>query len=394
MPPLLKFVPQRHCCRSSSWYACHNQFAGASRRGFHATPQHRFVDTCLSGTHTLITGLHTISGLSWVVTLPLTALLVRLCLVAPITTYVHSITQRRSQQRPLLEGWAHIYRKQIIKEHAAAGPEKCQQLLAKKLTQKSAEIYQQTGTQRWKSMLNFLQFPVWLIVIETIRRMCGTREGLIGMVQASWNEKLLGEASTNDKGSMSEPSDLELDFASNDSHTLPLEGKQMLEDVAGAPVVPIEPSLATEGALWFPDLLIPDPQLILPFMLSATMFANIRYQERTRKKRGWQLGALQRRIGNASKIVVLAVGPLTLTVPSAIHVYWISSSAFALVNNIFLDRYLPVSTAVQPFGPKTPERGGEENSIGWERQTQQIQSTQEQKERRRSRISLSSRRKP
>ncbi|KAL8715314.1 MAG: hypothetical protein Q9225_006421 [Loekoesia sp. 1 TL-2023] len=293
--------------------------------------------------------------------------------------------------RPLLEEWAHVYRKEIIKEHAAAGPEKCQQLLAKKLTQKSVEIYQQTGTQRWKSFLNYLQLPVWLVVIETIRRMCGTRKGLIGMVQNSWNENLLGEMSTNDKESMSEPNDSQLDFASNDSQTLPLEDKQMLEDVVEAPVVPIEPSLASEGALWFPDLLIPDPHVILPFILSATMFANISYQERTRKRTGWKLGAFQRRMGNAIKIVVLAVGPLTLAMPSAIHIYWISSSAFALANNILLDRYLPFSKTVQPSKPEIPKRDGQENSIRWERQAQHYQPVRRRKELNRSQKSLSSR---
>ena len=37
----------------------------------------------------------------------------------------------------------------------------------------------------------------------------------------------------------------------------------------------IESSLATEGALWFPDLIVADPQMILPFMLSGAILLNL-----------------------------------------------------------------------------------------------------------------------
>ena len=39
--------------------------------------------------------------------------------------------------------------------------------------------------------------------------------------------------------------------------------------------VPLEDSLSTGGALWFSDLLAPDPFFILPTILSSAMFASI-----------------------------------------------------------------------------------------------------------------------
>ncbi|KAL9004870.1 MAG: hypothetical protein Q9188_002331 [Gyalolechia gomerana] len=257
-----------------------------------------------------------------------------------------------------------------MEEHAAEGPKACQKRFAKMFSHKSAEIYKRTGTQRWKSFLTYLQLPVWLTVIETIRRMCGTSGGLLGMIQDSLNKSFSENTQVGDTQSISEPGRLESVFETNDWKMPPPELVKVPGDIDEASVIPTEPSLATEGALWFPDLLVPDPHLILPFILSATIFANISYQERTAKKGGLTPGVFQRRLGNAFKIVVLAVGPLTLAVPSAIHVYWISSSAFALANNILLNRYSPT---VQPRKPRESERGDEETSIVWESEARQIQ---------------------
>ncbi|KAL9027428.1 MAG: hypothetical protein Q9196_004047 [Gyalolechia fulgens] len=214
--------------------------------------------------------------------------------------------------------------------------------------------------------------------------MCGTPGGLIGMIQDGLNKSLSENSQVDDKKSISEPARLQSVFETNDWKMPPSEAVKVREDIVEAPAVPIEPSLATEGALWFPDLLVPDPHLILPFILSATMFANISYQERTAKKTGLTPGAFQRRLGNAFKIVVLAVGPLTLAVPSAIHVYWISSSAFALASNIVLNWYSPT---VQPRKPKRAERGEEQTSIVWESEARQIRSILEQRQRNKSQTS-------
>ena len=369
----------------SSLLSCCYRHDSISRRAFHTTPRYQFIDTCLSETHTLINSLHTISGLSWAATLPLTALIVRFILISPITTYVYSISRQRLQHRPLLEEWAHIYRKQIIAEHAALGPKACQKLLAKKLTKKSTEIYRNTGTQRWKGSLNFLQLPIWLTLIETIRRMCGTREGLLGILQNSLNEISPAAIPENHEDSITEPSQSQHVSDVDDSQILPLQDIQGPKNLV---TVPVEPSLATEGALWFPDLLSPDPHVMLPFILSAIMFANISYQQRTIKRAGWKLGAFQRRMGNAVKIVILAVGPLTLQMPSAIHVYWISSSIFALANNILLDWYMPTSKTVQSYKPQNSKMTGPLTPVKSNSETHQLRAIPERKRPNRSPKSL------
>ena len=104
--------------------------------------------------------------------------------------------------------------------------------------------------------------------------------------------------------------------------------------------VPMGPSLATEGMLWFPDLAMPDPLLILPLALSAIMFATISFRndtvgllampgsspETARKARAWNL-----RKQKALKIGALALAPATLLFPSAMLLYWVSGGLAAIV---------------------------------------------------------------
>lgn len=162
-----------------------------------------------------------------------------------------------------------------------------------------------------------IQLPIWLTAIETIRKMCGTRTGLLGIIAASLS------SGTDTTG---------------------------LEDGASIIGVQTEASFATEGALWFQDLLLPDPQMILPFMLSGAILLNLTNAAPAGKK----LSTFQRRLTNSLKIVGLAIGPLTLQVPSAMLVYWISSSMLAYTQALVLDRLMPVKPPVVAPKPREP----------------------------------------
>lgn len=327
-----------------------DQWRGSPRRSFHATPRPRFIDTCLSETHTIITTLHTVTGLPWAATIPLTALLIRVLLIAPITTYAHSVSQRRQKHFPVLNAWRYVYQNKLMENERTEkkGPQESVRLLREMMMKKSNELYARTGTQRWKSFLPYLQFPVWLTAIETIRRMSGAQEGLVGLLQKSvtWSE--LEDPLFDSKTTQSSLPPSEQAIQSDGLQTSSWQDDNNSSAIPEGPVIPIEPSFATEGMLWFPDLLVPDPHLYLPFVLSLTLFANINHVERTAKKSGTELTTFRRRLGNAFKIVALAVGPMTLSMPSAIHLYWISSSIFALGHNMFMNWYSPLMTAIRP----------------------------------------------
>ena len=175
---------------------------------------------------------------------------------------------------------------------------------------KRGQIYKRFECGSWKNYLSILQLPVWITAVEAIRKLCGVHVGLLGMMFGrEFDTPELNETAR----------------------------------VAG-----MELSLGSEGMLWFPDLLVPDPMLVLPFMLSGVVYMSLANSTAKNPTKG------QRRLMNALKIVALAMGPLTLQMPSAMLVYWISSSGFALAQARILDRLMPLP---KPFEvPKQSEK--------------------------------------
>lgn len=287
------------------------------QRTFHITSPNRILNESFAITHSLLTSIHTATGLPWVATLPLAGFIVRSFIIGPLSIYSQIVGQRRVALQPLQHAWVHLLRRKTFEKYAALGPAECNKLSKKEVAIKFTELNKRHGTQLWKSLVPYLQIPVFLVMIETLRKMCGTNAGLLG---------LLTRSSTK-------PDDVDESVISD-----------QIEHVS----IPVEQSFSIEGALWFPNLLVPDPMFILPFILSGSLLTNIFYHSRQAKTTNkWQ-----RRINNSFKIMALAIGPLTLQVPSAMLVYWISSSAIALGHSIVLHWYIPRGSPVSPCKPQ------------------------------------------
>ena len=309
-------MPIRNLSRmhSRQWLHQYLSSSWSKHRSFHASPRHQYLDGCISLTHNAISGLHQSTGLSWAVTLPLTALIIRTVVTGPLSVYTYKITQRRMAVQPLIFAWQSVVQRKVMQKDRARGPVVCDKLVRQKMREKTAELYRNWGTQSWKLFLPVLQLPVFLVVIETIRKMCGTHEGLLGLFARPWNESTVETGGT---------------------------GSETLTKF----LVPIEESLSNEGALWFPDLLMPDPLLALPFILSASMFANIsshRIMSRTLHRTP---SKIQTQLDKILMALALAVGPATLALPSAMLVYWTTSSLLALTQTIFLAWYMPSASS-------------------------------------------------
>jgi inner membrane protein COX18 len=280
----------------------------AGYRSFHASPRPRFLEAGVATAHTLIEGLHASTGLPWAYTLPLAAVAVRTTLILPLSIYARRITQRQAALAPVVQSWQHVLRKETMAAVGHLGPQVAQEQLLWKMRRKRSEIYQRWGCPVWKTLLPLAQLPVWLTAIEAVRAMCGARAGLLGMILRTGNDA----------------------------------------DAIAAGIAP-EASFATGGALWFPDLLVPDPQLILPFMLSGVILLNL--TSASARGSGEQT-VWQRRIQRSLGLFALAIGPLTLQVPSAMLVYWISSSLLAYLQAVVLDKVMPMPALVKPCDPR------------------------------------------
>ncbi|MCJ1289785.1 hypothetical protein MMC34_001318 [Xylographa carneopallida] len=297
----------------------------ASIRRFHASPfkQSEVLDTCMSQAHNVFANIHSFTELPWVLALPLTAFLVRLCLITPLNIYSHQTIRRQTALQPLLYAWASAMAVRIAREHGTQIGAVQGKKLKKELKHKRSEIYKRSGIRRWMLFAPLINFPVWLVFMETIRRMCGTQEGLLGLIAKAVERPRGDEA-------VVPPPPVETDVVS----------------------AYFEPSMAVEGSLWFPDLLVADPMLILPFALSACFYATIVQQDRRLLRKNGVLLKWQTRRSRMAKLVVLAIGPLTLHLPSAMLIYWMASSLTVLGQTILLDFVLPIPPAVLPLGPK------------------------------------------
>ena len=114
------------------------------------------------------------------------------------------------------------------------------------------ELIKLKRKELWIECISLIRFPIWLSMMETIRRMTGT-------------------------------------------------GKQVPGLGLTDGLIPMEPSLATEGLLWIDDLSAPDPSLVLPFALSGIMFVTYIFgrgsfcvylvpktaEKKVRKKHSW-----------------------------------------------------------------------------------------------------------
>ena len=287
------------------------------RRAFHASSPRLFLDECVYATHTVFTGIHSSTGLPWAATLPLVAVLVRLTITGPIAAYGYTISNRRRELFPLLHAWRATITRNVMRTHKKEGPVACERIIARQAREKSAEVRKNMGVQFWKSSFTWIQFPTFLLFMETVRNMC-QHHGRLGTIMSAPEKDVISEGDTVQP------------------HVSPY----------------FEPTLATEGAFWFPDLLVPDPMLILPFALTASLFGSILFYERRIRAIGVPLSVWQIRLQRIIKIVALAMGPMTLGMPSGILIYWISSSLCVLAQNVFLEWYIPSTVAIQPCKPK------------------------------------------
>jgi mitochondrial inner membrane protein COX18 len=209
-----------------------------------------------------------------------------------------------------------------MREVGHLGPVVAQGTLIHKLRRKRKEIYQRWGCGLWKNYLGLAQVPVFLVTMEALRAMAGAQQGWWGMITGSGNVETDPET------------------------VLTAEG------LTGAALIPVESSFATEGALWFPNLLLADPQLVLPFMLSGAIMLNLFGHSTV------ALGRWQTRFRRSMGIVALAIGPLLIDVPSALVLYWVSSSVLAYGQSLLLERLMPIKKPVAPCKPKRPMRSG------------------------------------
>nr|CAD7263683.1 unnamed protein product [Timema shepardi] len=91
--------------------------------------------------------------------------------------------------------------------------------------------------------------------------------------------------------------------------------------------------LSVGGALWFPNLTIPDASLILPVTMGLVNLAIVEVQTLSRLKKPTKF---QRYATNLFRGLSVAMIPIAAGVPSCLCLYWTTSSIYGLGQNLLL----------------------------------------------------------
>lgn len=109
------------------------------------------------------------------------------------------------------------------------------------------------------------------------------------------------------------------------------------------------PGLATGGTLWFTDLGSKDPYLIFPVLNAVSFLFMI------------EMGAdgiqtsQQETFRWAMRGLALGMGPLTMSIPQVVFIYWTTNNAFSIVQTVVLKQEA-IRTALEIPKPPTEEQ--------------------------------------
>ena len=285
----------------------------ARPRSFHTTPCRPVYHEILVQTHALIEGLHSFSGLPWSATIPLTAIVARTVFNLPAEIYSRKNHNKMFSLAPQIEDGKPAIARLVAKRFAGKPASYKEAATQHGVWQLREWLYKQNGIRSWKIFIVFLDTPVLLVPVEILRRMSGSRENLFDLIRVS----LTG-------GIKDDPTVIDND------------------------IIPMDPSLAFEGLVWFPNLLLPDASHILSFLLAATMLYRWSW-----RRVGVPLPGTSSRAMNMLQThnrvrywigigLMIAAAPATMQFPSVMLYYWICHNVVGSFQSRLLSKWQPV----------------------------------------------------
>ena len=329
------------------------------------------IGAALQGTQDLIVSFHELTYTPWFLTIPLVALGVTVFFRLPFSIYTQKVHQRRAALAPLLQAWSARCQRDVDDQRVP--PARRQEEVRERFGRLSKRVYKRFGLRDWKLFTNVLGLPFWLLGIDAVRRLCGGPRGILGRLVFGADDAQKS-ASGSEKGELAETAMSTSGTSSIPSGSLPGPDLSPAADVVDTIAqTAAEPSMATGGILWFPDLTVADPWHVLPFALSAILVANLLPSTNAGRRALFNLGpkpsspgsdassdagksAMQTSMGarialrfqRAMVPVSLLIGPLTMDLPAALHLYWITSASAGWATKKILTRVYPLGGNAVP----------------------------------------------
>ena len=279
-------------------------FSVPRTRAFHASAPRKggVIDALLYLPHELMNLIHT--QLPWYATVPLTAFLIRGILVTTAGSYARALTARYIGTHPVRQALAYQKRNQLMLQGGYSNPQQAKTAVTNAIKKETREFDKRWNCTIWgQAGWSLAQLPIFITMAELIRQMSGSRDGLLGMGLKSLGLK---------------------------SDTESLHGVTISD-----PSPFFQPTLANEGMLWFPDLLLPDP--FLPYVVSGLMFTNLWLSKNSLQSDPSKAPKLTRVIRGTLMGVSLLIGPMCQGLPSALMLYWAGSTSSVMIWNFWLD---------------------------------------------------------
>ena len=260
-----------------------------------------------------------LDGLPWAYAIPLTAVAVRLLLL-PVALSNRSAQQRYLNIQPLLQAWLVKFKHEVYLTHAA---DEDANFLRRALAEQQRGMKREL-VGRWACGWNrrtsniFISLPIFLSFMEVYRRMAGLGQNFLSALLSSIVPESVNSTIT-----------------------------RAWEKFAGAgPDVQsvVEQSLATEGMLWFPNLMVPDPTGYLSGIVMGLTVANVWWGSRKSGRAGGsaRIDKIQRGLRVTILGAMVLIYRLTLDMPAALLLYWGSGAAVNLVQHMVLDIVRPL----------------------------------------------------
>ena len=293
----------------------------------------------------------------WYAAIPVSAFLLRGALVTSFGSGARSLMARYIGLHPLRQALARQKHVEVMRRRLTnkEGGARTLQEVKKRAMGEVKTVVAELDS-RWKVTLKgqvgwtLLQFPVFIAMAELVRKMCGARDGLLELVASALDTVKVtvkgwfgGAADPTDPLDAS-PTTMTDVMGTTEALSAPdalsvastLQDTTPLSNVEGLATSPFfEPSLATEGMLWFPNLILPDP--FLPFFVSGLMFSNIYFTKNTLKTEKTWPNAIRRSL----LLLSLSIGPLCQGLPAGLMLYWASSTTSVIIWNKWLDWKYP-----------------------------------------------------
>ncbi|KAH9505270.1 Cytochrome c oxidase assembly protein cox18, mitochondrial [Bulinus truncatus] len=236
----------------------------------------------IKGAEKLIQCLHDFTGLQWWLTIIVSAFLMRVVLMIPLTIQTQQNQTKLLRLAPEVKEKSAALRAEVARAMVQFGWDKAR---AKKEYEKNIarilrEMYIRDNCHPMKNVAIFwVQIPVFISLSYALRN----------MVMRAGNENLENHAAFS--------------------------------------------NMTNEGLAWFPDLLATDVTWILPILVGAVTLFNIEMAYLNLPA----VTSYRRWLTMALRSISLIVIPISASVPSAVALYWVSSGVFAASQNLLFD---------------------------------------------------------